>query len=135
MNRYGYLSDDSRHRVRLDGYVRLPRGFSLGIQSDYTSPLPYSKTTPTAPYDLLYLAPRGSFRGTSTYNINLEVRKGFPVGAVRAEVIATVLNVLGSEQISSFCTSAVGCSGIYPFGAANGFNQPRRYEVGVRAEF
>jgi len=135
VNRYGYLSDDRRHRVRLDGFARLPHGFSLGIQSDYSSPFPYSKTTPTTPYDVMYLAPRGNFRGASTYNINLEVRKGFPIGRVRTELIATVINVLGSEQITGVCESALGCSGIYPWGAPDSFSQPRRYEAGVRLVF
>jgi hypothetical protein len=135
VNRYGYLSDDRRHRVRLDGYVRLPLDFSLGFQSDYTSPFPYSKTTPASPYDVMYLAPRGSFRGTSTYNINLEIRKGFRLGAVHADLIATVTNVLGSEQITSVCDSALGCSGLYAFGDPNGWSQPRRYEAGARLEF
>jgi hypothetical protein len=135
VNRYGYLSDDRRHRVRLDGYARLPYGFSLGIQSDYSSPFPYSKTIPTTPYDIMYLAPRGSFRGTSTYNVNLEVRKDFPIGPVRTELIATVLNLLGSEQITGVCENATGCNGIYPWGGPDSFSQPRRYEAGVRLVF
>jgi TonB dependent receptor-like, beta-barrel/Carboxypeptidase regulatory-like domain len=134
INRYGYLSDDRRHRVRLDGYVRLPLDFSVGLQSDYSSPSAYSKTTP-ALYDVLYLAPRGSFRANSNYNVNLEVRKGFLLGAVHTELIASVLNLLGSEQANGVCGSALGCNGIYPFGARVGFTQPRHYEVGVRAEF
>ena len=135
VNRYGYLSDDRRHRVRLDGYVRLPLDFSLGFQSDYTSPFPYTKTIPASPYDVMYLAPRGSFRGTSTYNINLEVRKGIQLGSVHAELIGTVINVLGSEQINSICGSALGCGGLYAFGEATGWTQPRRYEAGARLQF
>jgi hypothetical protein len=135
VNRYGYLSDDRRHRVRLDGYALLPLGFSVGIQSDYSSPFPYSKTVPATPEGLMYLAPRGSFRGTSTYNINLEIRKGFPIGPVRTELIATVLNLLGSEQITGVCENATGCSGIYPWGTPDSFAQPRRYEAGVRLVF
>jgi len=135
VNRYGYLSDDRRHRVRLDGYARLPHDFSLGIQSDYSSPFPYSKTIPTTPYDVMYLAPRGNFRGASTYNINLEVRKGFAIGKVRTELIATVINVLGSEQITGVCENALGCNGIYSWGDPDSFAQPRRYEAGVRLIF
>lgn len=134
VNRYGYLSDDRRHRVRLDGYLRLPLDFSLGIQSDYTSPFPYSKTTP-AIYDVQYLAPRGSFRGNSTYNVNLEIRKGFPIGPVRSELIASVFNLLGTEQVTGVCGSALGCGGSFPFGVASDFAQPRHYEVGLRLVF
>jgi hypothetical protein len=134
VNRYGYLSDDRRHRVRLDGYVRLPLDWSLGIQSDYASPFPYSKITP-ALGDRLYLAPRGSFRATSSYNVNLEIRKGFQIGPVRSEVIGSVLNLLGTEEVTSVCENALGCGGSILWGDATGFTQPRHYELGVRVYF
>jgi hypothetical protein len=134
VNRYGYLSDDRRHRVRLDGYVRLPLGWSLGIQSDYSSPFPYSRVTP-ALGDHLYLAPRGSFRATSTYNVNLEIRKEFMAGPVRSELIGTIFNVFGTEQVISVCENDLGCGGPIAWGGATGFAQPRRYEVGVRFSF
>jgi hypothetical protein len=133
MNRYGYLSDDRRHRVRLDGYVRLPHDWSLGIQSDYSSPFPYSKATP-ALGNVEYLAPRGSFRASSTYNANVEIRKGFQLGTVNSSLIGTVLNVLGTEQVTGVCETASGC-GTIPWGGATGFTQPRSYEVGVRFTF
>lgn len=133
VNRYGYLSDDRRHRVRLDGYVRLPHDWSLGIQSTYSSPFPYSKVTP-ALGDLKYLAPRGSFHGSGTYSANIEIRKGFALGTVKSSLIATVLNLLGTEQVTSVCENVSGCGEI-PWGGAIGFTQPRSYEVGVRLSF
>jgi hypothetical protein len=134
VNRYGYLSDDRRHRVRLDGYLLLPLDWSLGIQSDYSSPAPYSKVTP-AIYDVQYLAPRGSLRANSTYNVNLEIRKGFLVGPVRSELIGTIFNLLGTEQIDGVCENVLGCGGSIPWGQAAGFTQPRHYEVGLRLSF
>lgn len=134
VNRYGYLSDDRRHRVRLDGYVRLPLEWSLGIQSDYSSGAPYSKVTP-ALYDGRYLAPRGSFRANSTYNVNLEIRKGFLTGPVHSELIGTILNALGTEQVNGVCENVLGCSGSIPWGGAAGFTQPRHYEIGLRLFF
>ena len=134
VNRYGYLSDDRRHRVRLDGYVRLPHGWSLGLQSHYTSPFPYSKVTP-ASYDDEYLAPRGSFRGSGTYNANIEIRKDFAVGSVKSSLIGTVLNLLGTEQITGVCENTLGCGSSIPWGRATDFTQPRHYEVGVRLVF
>jgi len=134
VNRYGYLSDDRRHRVRLDGYLRLPLNWSLGIQSDYASPFPYSKVSP-ALGDYLYLAPRGSFRATSIYNVNLEIRKGFLTGPVRSELIGTIVNVFGTEQVTSVCENALGCGGTVSWGDATGYAQPRRYEVGARLSF
>jgi hypothetical protein len=134
VNRYGYLSDDRRHRVRLDGYVHLPLDWSLGIQSDYSSPAPYSKVTP-ALGDVQYLAPRGAFRSNSTYNVNLEIRKGFLTGSVHSEFIGSILNLLGTEQVSGVCENALGCGGSIPWGGAAGYTQPRHYEVGLRLVF
>ena len=134
VNRYGYLSDDRRHRVRVDGFVRLPLNWSLGIQSDYSSPFPYSKVTP-ALGDVQYLAPRGDFRANSTFNVSLEVRKGFLAGPLHGEVIGSVLNLLGTEQVTSVCENALGCGGSIPWGGATGFTQPRHYEVGLRLVF
>src|SRR6266545_7481151 len=134
VNRYGYLSDDRRHRVRLDGYVRLPLDWSLGFQSDYSSPAPYSKVTP-ALGDVQYLAPRGSFRANSTYNVNLEIRKGFRSEEHTSELIGTILNALGTEQVNSVCENVLGCGGSIPWGGAADFTQPRRYELGLRLVF
>jgi hypothetical protein len=131
VNRYGYLSDDRRHRVRLDGYMRLPHEWSLGIQSNYSSSFPYSKVTP-ALYDVEYLAPRGSFRGNGIYNVNVEIRKGIALRTVKSEFIGTVLNLLGTEQITSVCENALGCGSNLPWGSATDFTLPRRYEIGVR---
>jgi Carboxypeptidase regulatory-like domain len=134
VNRYGYLSDDRRHRVRLDGLVRLPLNWSLGIQSDYSSPFPYSKVTP-ALGDVQYLAARGDFRANSTFNVGLEVRKGFLVGPLHCEAIGSVLNLLGTEQVTSVCENVLGCGGSIPWGGATGFTQPRHFEVGLRLVF
>jgi TonB-dependent receptor-like protein/carboxypeptidase family protein len=134
VNRYGYLSDDRRHRLRLDGYLRLPRDWSLGLQSDYSSPFPYSKYTP-ALGDREYLTPRGAFRGASSYNVNLEIRKGFVVGLVESELIGTTLNLLGREQVTGVCENVLGCAGSISWGEAAGFAQPRRYELGLRLSF
>jgi Carboxypeptidase regulatory-like domain len=134
VNRYGYLSDDRRHRVRLDGLVRLPLNWSVDIQSDFSSPFPYSKVTP-ALGDVEYLAPRGDFRANSIFNVNLEIRKDFLVSRLHCEAIGSVLNLLGTEQVSSVCENVLGCGGSIPWGGATGFTQPRHYEVGLRLVF
>jgi outer membrane receptor protein involved in Fe transport len=134
VNRYGYLSDDRRHRVRLDGFVHLPFGWNLAIQSDYSSSFPYSKVTP-ALTDVEYLAPRSAFRANSTFNISLEARKGFPIGPLHGEVIGSILNLLGTEQVTSVCENALGCGGAIAWGGATGYTQPRHYEVGLRLVF
>jgi TonB-dependent receptor-like protein/carboxypeptidase family protein len=131
VNRYGYLSDDRRHRVRLDGYVRLPHRWSFGIQSSYSSPFPYSQVTP-ALGDVEYLAPRGSFRGPGTYDATIEIRKDFALGTVKSALIGTILSLLGTEQVTSVCENALGCGSNIPWGSATGFTRPRHYEIGLR---
>ncbi len=58
-NTYGYLSDDRRHRVKLNGYVLLPYNFTLGIDGFWSSAFAYSRTEAADPYGDTFLDPRG----------------------------------------------------------------------------
>ncbi|MGE5233792.1 MAG: TonB-dependent receptor [Acidobacteriota bacterium] len=135
VNTYGYLSDDRRHRVKVNGYSELPHGFTVGFSAFWSSPFAYSKTTPVSPYGTEFVAPRGSFRANSNYQLDLEVRKEFRIGNVRPQIIASALNVLGQELVTGVCTNAEGCSGDVAFGGATSHSTPRRYEVGFRLTF
>jgi hypothetical protein len=42
---YGRSDDDQRHRLTLDGNVRIPRGFQLSGAMQYYSPTPFNATT------------------------------------------------------------------------------------------
>jgi hypothetical protein len=134
VNRYGYLSDDRRHRVKLNGYVMLPANFTVGVDGYWSSAFAYSKTTAGDPYGTEYLEPRGSYRANDNWNLDLSLSWKLNLGALRTEIIGVVYNVFGQEQVNGVCGTATGC-GTYTFGQATSWATPRRFEVGFRIEF
>ncbi|HVT58337.1 MAG TPA: TonB-dependent receptor [Thermoanaerobaculia bacterium] len=142
VNTYGFLSDDRRHRLKVKGFVKLPLGFSAGFNALYESPFSYSVLQNLDPplYGTQFLEPRGSRRANSSYTLELELRKAFRLGPLSAELIGTIENVLSSQRPTAVCQFAGGCGGDtsadqVPLGAATDFQQPRRYEVGLRLVF
>ncbi len=135
VNRYGYLSDDRRHRLKVNGYVDLPARFTLGVDGSWASAAAYSKTAPATPYGTIYLEPRGSQRGSDYYALDLELRKGFELGRARAALIATVFNALNHESATDYCSLDGGCGDGIAFGDPTSHQLPRRWELGVRIEF
>jgi hypothetical protein len=142
-NTYGYLSDDRRHRVKVNGYVILPYDFTVGIDAYWSSPFAYSDTcdagacAPVATYGTVFLAPRGSLRANSNSELDLEIRKGFRIGDVRLQLIGTVINVFNAEQVTGVCetNNDWGSCGSTLFGQATTWQTPRRFEAGFRIEF
>jgi hypothetical protein len=141
VNTYGYLSDDRRHRVKLKGFVKLPREVSVGFNAVYESPFDYSVLQNLDPplYGTTFLEPRGSRRANSTSVLEIELRKGFRVGGLDLELIGTVENVLGTEKPVAVCQFASGCTSAdgddLALGQPTDFQPPRRYEVGFRMVF
>jgi hypothetical protein len=139
VNRYGYLSDHRKHRVKLNGYVLLPYQFSLGIDALYSSPFRWTPTAnraddPTIPYGVVYTEPRGSREGSSEYRIDLQAAWAFDVKNTRVQLIGTVYNLLSTEYGILVCTGISGC-GDYALGETTEWETPRRYELGFRVEF
>ena len=136
VNRYGYLSDDRRHRVKLNGYVMLPANFTIGVDAFWSSEFAYSRTiTAPAGYGVEYLDPRGAHRANDNYQLDLSASWGPQLGPIRLELIGVVYNVLGDELVNGVCTSDTGCGADRPWGAATSWQTPRRYELGFRIEF
>lgn len=158
-NTYGFLSDDARDRVKLNGYARLPLDFIVGTSYTWRSGLAYSvfQTAPGAGYGTHYLEPRGSRRTPALNQLDLQLQKNFTFRQVTFGVIGSVINVLNSETANSYVgqagTRAISdpanptriyvdpnqTTGANRFAAnflqQNGWQLPRRYEVGVRFEF
>ena len=136
VNRYGYLSDDRRHRVKLNGYFVLPANFTLGVDAFWSSAFAYSKTqTPlNAGYGTEYLEPRGNYRAGDNYQMDLSLTYRLNLGQVGVELIGSVVNVLDSERVTGVCQDTNGC-GNYEFGDASAWQNPRRFELGFRVEF
>ncbi len=147
VNRYGYLSDGAKNRVKLNGFVLLPMNFTVGFDATYTSGFPYNTLENSSnvdmPYGDYFVEPRGSRNANSTYNLDLEASKGWTLGAVRLELIGTIYNVLSSERATDVCEQYTdGCTTTdkdttvhVDFGQPITWQTPRRYEVGFRVEF
>lgn len=159
LNIYGYLSDDRRHRVKVYGYLLLPLDFNIGFDARWASGPALNTTVACdriagAPRDRLdalgitweyrnevcagsswgnvLFEPRGSRRGGSNYQLDLQVAKGFAIGATRLQLFLTVLNVFSSEQPTAYETGELQ---VLPWGTPLEYQLPRRWEVGLRIEF
>ncbi len=141
-NRYGYLSDDRRHRVKLNGYVLLPYDFTIGANAFWSSAFAWTPESPGAYGSISYPQfdeARGSRRANSNYQLDLQVSKGLRIGPVRSSLILTILNVLNTERPTGVCQAVDGCTATDGTTAAQGdptsWQQPRAFEVGFRVEF
>ncbi|MEO8035704.1 MAG: TonB-dependent receptor, partial [Acidobacteriota bacterium] len=140
VNRYGYLSDDARHRVKINGYAHAPYGITIGVNANWDSGVPYNVTTPAPSYSVEFLERRGSRRVPSFRQVDLQVQKDFQLGFVRAGLVAAVSNVLNTE-IALTADGNAGSGGTVAsptnpnFGLATSWQRPRRYDLGVRFEF
>ncbi|HEX6976016.1 MAG TPA: TonB-dependent receptor, partial [Vicinamibacterales bacterium] len=104
VNRYGYMSDDARNRVKASGFVRAPFGTTLGIDYSWRSGAAYSVTAATPPnaaYGTLYVEPRGSRRTPSLQQLDMQVMHELTFGRVKAGLVASVFNVFNSETATS----------------------------------
>ena len=140
VNRYGYTSDDARHVVKLDGYVRLPWELFLGTSAYWDSGVAYNVTRPAESYGVEFLEPRGSRRLPDFYRWDAQLQKDFPIGPLRVGIIGAVFNILDTE-IAIQRDSNVGDGGTIEepanprFNFATAWQRPRSYELGFRIEF
>ncbi len=134
-NRYGYLSDHRKHRVKVNGYVDLPLDFTVGFAAFWSSPFVYEETRASEVYGRNYLEPRGNREANENYRLDLQIAKGFSFGRnLRLEFLAAVYNALDDEQTTDVCDRSEGCAGV-DFGLPTDYRQPRWFEAGVRFEF
>ncbi len=128
LNRYGYLSDDSRHRLKASGFIRAPWGTTFGLDGYYQTGSPRNFTmtlgNPNSPdkvagpggqpvpnpvyagnpngfYGTVFLAPRGTYRYDDLYRLDFQALHEFTFGRVRMGLIGTVYNILGTDIITS----------------------------------
>jgi hypothetical protein len=130
VNRYGYLRDDARHNVRLNGWINLPDYFEVGYALSYNSGYPYNRLTSAEPYGQKFLEPRGSRRLPTWKQLDLEIRKRLDVNGTVLQFIGSVYNVLDSDT-----TMAVREFDGQSFEDPLGVQVPRRYQLGMRWVF
>jgi outer membrane receptor protein involved in Fe transport len=155
-NTYGFLSDDARNRVKVDGYVRLPLAFTVGANYYWDDGTPWTVFQAANPYGSFFIEPRGSRRLPHYSELDMQVQKDFGLGRARLGLIAAVYNVMNHETTTAINGNAgtraiadpnTGQLFIDPnqqtganrlsrtFGIGTAFQQPRRFEVGARIEF
>ena len=140
VNRFGYLSDHRRWRFKLNGYVQLPRRFTLGFDGFWSSPYVFNVTDAanSTGNDVLFLERRGSRQGNETYQLDLQLAKAFAVGGVDLSLIGSVFNVLSTERPTRRCEDASGCAvgdDVVGLGDPIVWQRPRSYQAGVRVVF
>ncbi len=149
-NRYGYLSSDRRHRVKVYGFVDLPKKWEIAYDFFFRTGAPYERVRnvdgddPIPPgnpaYGLVYLDPRGSHRLPSIVTLDAGVKKHFTFGAkdrMKLTLMASVANLLGENTVIAKQTLDNDDSHgeTSNWGDPIGYLDPRSYEVGVRFEF
>jgi len=142
VNRYGYLSDDARHRVKAGGFVKLPWEIIFGTNIIWDSGTPYNVTSTSAPnsgYGTVFQEPRGSRRLDDFYQWDVQLQKDFVFGPLRFGLIGSVFNVLDTE-IELTRDGSVGAGTLAAptnarFNFPTSWQRPRRYEAGFRVEF
>jgi hypothetical protein len=101
-NAYGYLSNDRRHVVKLDGSYITPFRLTVGLSAFYFTGTPLNKYGYYNDYRNyeLYLVPRGSVgRTPSVYDADLHLGYGIPVGPAEINVGLDVFNILNQQRV------------------------------------
>lgn len=141
VNRYGYLSTDRRVRLKVYGWVELPKKFVLAYDFFYGSGAPYERVAPVPNdpaqglpgYGFEFLDKRGSHRLPALTTLDTDVKKRFTFGEKDDRVltlIGTIHNVLGANAV----TGRNQIDGP-TWGAPTAYQAPRTYELGLRFEF
>lgn len=129
VNRYGYLSDDTRHDLKINGYHDLPWKSQVGFAYQYVSGFPWEVTQSAIPYGAEFLSRRGGRRLPDQHRLDVDLRKGFAIGRTNLEAILSVLNVFDTEIVVGVLTSKGQA------GEAIAWQTPRRYEIGFHFSF
>lgn len=154
LNRYGNLSDDRRHRVKVYGWVDLPKDFQISWDAFFGSGSPYNRLdSVNTPYGSYFIEDRGSRRLPSATNLDFEVRKTWGLGDSQGKItlIASVANALSADSATGVNTndSYITLDPMQPacdpvtgincapnpdssFEQITAFQGPRNYEFGLR---
>ncbi len=155
---YGFTSDHRRHRIKMNGYFLLPYDITVGFDAFWSSPGHYTVTADcgdvqsASPDELaaagidpawvdycypgggytLNVTPRGAATTNSNYQLDLQASKAFKVRDISLEAIFTIINAFSNERPVSFQSTALTNT---PVGTPLDWQNPRRYELGLRLEF
>jgi hypothetical protein len=138
-NIYGYMSNHRAHQLKANGFFNIKGDWTIAFDWYWASPwtwTPYENwvDNPEIPYGAHALEPRGNREANTTYQLDLQLSKGFSIGPTRLVLIGSVLNATSAGQPTGVCGHISGC-GEFEMGDATNWQTPRRYEVGFRVEF
>ncbi len=135
VNRYGYMYYDRRHTVKINGYINLPLDFQVGWDAICHTGEPYDTLASAvdygAPYGSYFVEQRGSRRLPNFYQLNVEGRKTFKIGKTMVQLILSIYNLLDDEIVTSVNELYTSTN----FGMPLTYQQPRRFEVGLKYQF
>jgi outer membrane receptor protein involved in Fe transport len=144
---WGRSDGDQRHRLVLDGSLRLPGGFDASGLAQYYSALPLNVTSGVTTVqgtagrpivDGAFIA-RNAGRGSDFFSVGARVSRVFTAGRVRIEALAEAFNVTNRRNVLT--RNATFGTGAYPSSPLPSFNQPtavgdpRSLQLGVRLRF
>jgi hypothetical protein len=126
---WGRSDDDQRHRLVLDGSVRVPGGFAVSGMMQYYSALPLNITsgvttvqgTAGRPIVDGAFIPRNAGTGSDFFTLSARVSRDFVVGRVRIEGLAEAFNLTNRRNV--LARNATFGSGAYPASPLPSFNQ------------
>jgi len=128
-HRWGYMSTDTRHAVKVNGFVRLPFAFEVGYGYNYVSGYAWTLERSAFPYGREYPEGRGTRRLPHFSQLDLALSRGFGVGKTDMRLILAVLNVLNDQAVTAV-NPLVGVAG-----TPIDYQRPRRWEVGIHYSF
>jgi outer membrane receptor protein involved in Fe transport len=136
VNRFGYMSDDARHRVKLFAHYRIPWiETGLAVNYFYRTGLPYTFVGPDhhGSSSGLYAEPRGSHRTPVQHTLDASLDKEFRLFRdLSMTVIGQVRNVLDTERPASYFTNISSPSTL---NTPASYTLPRSYQIGFRIDF
>jgi Carboxypeptidase regulatory-like domain/TonB dependent receptor-like, beta-barrel len=145
---WGRSDDDQRHRLVINGAIKLTHGFQLGATLQYYSALPLNITSGVTTVqgtagrplvDGAFLS-RNAGQGPDFFSVNLRLGREFPIrGRAKVEALAEVFNLTNRDNVVAF-NGNFG-SGPYPTSPSPTFRQitavgdPRSAQFGLRFTF
>jgi hypothetical protein len=144
---WGRSDGDQRHRLVLDGSLRLPGGVDASGLMQYYSALPLNVTSGVTTVQGTAGRPivdgafieRNAGRGSDFFSLGARVSRAFTLSRVRLEAMAEAFNLTNRRNVLS--RNATFGTGMYPSSPLPSFNQPtavgepRAAQLGVRLRF
>jgi outer membrane receptor for ferric coprogen and ferric-rhodotorulic acid len=150
-NAYGPQPGNIKHQFKAYGTYFFDNGLELSGVFNWNSGVLYSKTQLISSRYLPVMGDSyvdggvldswilpgsiGSFTGPSYYTFDMRVKYAYKfAGSQKVELFLDIFNVLNKQTPTTAMPLAAG-NGVYKFGEANAWNEPRRFYFGARYSF